>query len=163
MQQVIHEFADPPDCIVRELGDGSVRAMALGSVNANPGFLVRIYGSGEVVWVDMKDLVLYGNPGDSRDLGGTPALPMRWMKRVEKPPLGKIVRMPQVREFAPGAVRTKDGQMISFAREGYDARGTPIVLVSLYGRPDPRTDGDWRAATPDEMAQIEQLDAKEGA
>lgn len=67
MNQVIHEFQDPPDAYVRKLGWGSVRLMALGSVNANPGFLVRLYGSGDVRWVDMLDLKFAHNPGDERD------------------------------------------------------------------------------------------------
>ena len=67
MYQSIHEFQDPPDAFVRKLGWGSVRLMALGSVNANPGFLVRLYKTGMVRWVDMLDLRWSENPGDERD------------------------------------------------------------------------------------------------
>lgn len=67
MYQSIHEFQDPPDAFVRQLGWGSVRLMALGSVNTNPGFLVRLYKTGMVRWVDMLDLRFSENPGDERD------------------------------------------------------------------------------------------------
>ena len=63
------ELADPIDCFVREHGEGSIRVIVWGSVNANPGFLVRLYGSGKVLVVDQSDLRMYGNPGDPRDAG----------------------------------------------------------------------------------------------
>jgi hypothetical protein len=74
----LHEFADPFDVFVRELGEGSARVMIWGSVNANPQFLVRLYGSGKVVVVDMTDLRVAGNPGDPRD--GLPGweIPTLW-------------------------------------------------------------------------------------
>lgn len=76
----LHEFDDPFDVYVRELGEGSARLLAWGSVNANPSFLVRIYGTGELVVVDMKDLRVAGNPGDERD--GFPGwvIPPHWVK-----------------------------------------------------------------------------------
>ena len=63
----LHELADPWDCVVRDLGEGSVRLICWGSVNANPCYLVRLYGSGRLVVVDQSDLTIAGNPGDPRD------------------------------------------------------------------------------------------------
>ena len=63
----LHELADPWDCVVRDLGEGSVRLICWGSVNANPAYLVRLYGSGRLVVVDQSDLTIAGNPGDPRD------------------------------------------------------------------------------------------------
>ena len=62
-----HELSEPLDCWVRRLGEGSIRLVMAGSVNANPAFLVRLYGSGQMRWVDQNDAVVYGNPGDPRD------------------------------------------------------------------------------------------------
>lgn len=64
----LHELADPWDCVVRDLGEGSVRLLCWGSVNANPAYLVRLYGSGRLVVVDQADLTIAGNPGDPRDV-----------------------------------------------------------------------------------------------
>lgn len=61
------ELSDPMDCHVRHLGDGSIRVLMWGSVNANPQMLVRLYGSGKLVVVDMTDLRVAHNPGDPRD------------------------------------------------------------------------------------------------
>jgi hypothetical protein len=72
------ELADPLDCYVRRHGEGSVRFLCWGSVNSNPGFLVRLYGSGKMLTVDQSDLRVAGNPGDPRD--GTPGytIPDDW-------------------------------------------------------------------------------------
>jgi hypothetical protein len=61
------ELSDPWDCVVRDLGEGSVRVIVWGSVNANPAYLVRLYGSGRLAVVDQSDLRIAGNPGDPRD------------------------------------------------------------------------------------------------
>jgi hypothetical protein len=61
------ELSDPWDCTVRELGVGCVRVIVWGSINANPQYLVRLYGSGKLVVVDQSDLIIAGNPGDIRD------------------------------------------------------------------------------------------------
>jgi len=71
------ELADPIDCVVREHGEGSIRVMVWGSVNANPSFLVRLYGSGKLLVVDQSDLRTQGNPGDERDLFPLP-IPEGW-------------------------------------------------------------------------------------
>lgn len=74
----LHEFADPPDAYVRSHGEGSIRLVCWGSINANPQFLVRLYGSGKLLTVDQSDLRVAGNPGDPRD--GTPGwiVPENW-------------------------------------------------------------------------------------
>jgi hypothetical protein len=61
------ELADPLDCTVRQLGEGSIRVLVWGSVNANPQCWVRLYGTGKMVVVDQSDLTVHGNPGDPRD------------------------------------------------------------------------------------------------
>ena len=71
------ELSDPPDCVVRHHGEGSIRVMVWGSLNANPQFLVRLYGSGKVLVVDQSDLRMAGNPGDERDEGGL-QIPEDW-------------------------------------------------------------------------------------
>jgi len=73
------ELADPIDCVVREHGEGSIRVMVWGSVNANPQFLVRLYGSGKLLVVDQSDLRTQGNPGDERDLFPLP-IPEGWTR-----------------------------------------------------------------------------------
>lgn len=62
------ELSDPMDCSVRDLGEGSIRVLMWGSVNANPQCWVRLYGSGRMVVVDQSDLTVQGNPGDARDV-----------------------------------------------------------------------------------------------
>lgn len=69
------ELADPMDCVVRQLGEGSIRVLMWGSVNANPAFLVRLYGSGRLVVADMSDVRVAHNPGDPRD---GMAIPEEW-------------------------------------------------------------------------------------
>lgn len=61
------ELADPVDCTVRQLGEGSIRVLMWGSVNSNPALLIRLYGSGKLIVADMTDVRVHGNPGDSRD------------------------------------------------------------------------------------------------
>lgn len=63
------ELADPIDCYVREHGEGSIRILVWGSLNANPQCWVRLYGSGKMLVVDQSDLRTNGNPGDPRDAG----------------------------------------------------------------------------------------------
>jgi len=77
------ELADPIDCVVREHGEGSIRVMVWGSVNANPQFLVRLYGSGKLLVVDQSDLRTQGNPGDERDIFPLP-IPEGWEKPTPK-------------------------------------------------------------------------------
>jgi hypothetical protein len=74
------ELADPIDCVVREHGEGSIRVMVWGSVNSNPQFLVRLYGSGKLLVVDQSDLRTQGNPGDERDIFPLP-IPEGWEPR----------------------------------------------------------------------------------
>ena len=73
-----HELGEPLDCYVRKLGEGSIRLVMAGSVNANVGCWVRLYGSGQMRWVDQSDLIVYGNPGDPRDGRLCPQLPEGW-------------------------------------------------------------------------------------
>ena len=77
------ELSDPPDCVVRHHGEGSIRVMVWGSLNSNPQFLVRLYGSGKVLVVDQSDLRMAGNPGDERDEGGL-QIPEDWNKSEPK-------------------------------------------------------------------------------
>ena len=71
------ELADPLDCVVRHHGEGSIRVMVWGSLNANPQCWVRLYGSGKMLVVDQSDLRVSGNPGDERDEGGL-SIPEDW-------------------------------------------------------------------------------------
>jgi hypothetical protein len=71
------ELQDPMDCVVRHHGDGSIRVIVWGSINANPAYLVRLYGSGKLLVVDQSDLLVYGNPGDARDHAGL-TIPPHW-------------------------------------------------------------------------------------
>jgi len=73
------ELADPIDCEVRDHGEGSIRVLVWGSLNANPQCWVRLYGSGKMLVVDQSDLRTHGNPGDERDTGG-PHIPSGWQR-----------------------------------------------------------------------------------
>jgi hypothetical protein len=73
------ELQDQMDCVVRQHGEGSIRVIVWGSVNANPQMLVRLYGSGRMLVVDQSDLVVNGNPGDPRDANG-PTIPKEWKR-----------------------------------------------------------------------------------
>lgn len=66
-QQTMLELSDPPDAQVRGHGACSVRIVVAGSLNANPGFICRQYGTGKVFLADMLDVRLEPNPGDPRD------------------------------------------------------------------------------------------------
>ncbi len=81
----ILEVNDPLDCYVRELGEASIRFIVWGSLNSNPQFLVRLYGSGEMRVADMTDVRVYGNPGDKRDGKLIPPIPYGWEKQEELP------------------------------------------------------------------------------
>ena len=100
------ELSYPPDCVVRHHGEGSIRVMVWGSLNANPQFLVRLYGSGKVLVVDQSDLRMAGNPGDERDEGGL-QIPEDWAKPSRpaepvdpRPPLSERVPLPYGRSPA---------------------------------------------------------------
>ncbi len=73
-----HELSEPLDCYVRRLGEGFIRLVMAGSVNSNPGCWVRLYGSGQMRWVDQSDLITYGNPGDPRGGRLCPPIPEGW-------------------------------------------------------------------------------------
>lgn len=77
VNQWMLELQDPPDCTVRHHGDGSIRVIVWGSLNSNPSYLVRLYGSGKLLVVDQSDLRVYGNPGDPRDTPGW-SIPDDW-------------------------------------------------------------------------------------
>lgn len=80
------ELADPIDCYVRGHGEGSIRFLVWGSLNANPSCWVRLYGTGKMLTVRQEDLRTAGDPGDVRD--GTPGwvIPEGW---EPKPKEGK--------------------------------------------------------------------------
>ena len=79
VNQWMLELSDPIDCEVRDHGEGSIRVLVWGSLNANPQCWVRLYGSGKMLVVDQSDLRTHGNPGDERDLGG-PHIPSHWRR-----------------------------------------------------------------------------------
>jgi len=79
VNQWMLELQDPPDCVVRHHGEGSIRVMVWGSLNANPQLWVRLYGSGRMLVVDQSDLLTSGNPGDPRDANG-PTIPKEWKR-----------------------------------------------------------------------------------
>ena len=61
MTQSIHEIQDPFD-VETPLGYGTALFLIAGSMHANPGFIVRLYESGELRTVDQNDVKVYGNP-----------------------------------------------------------------------------------------------------
>jgi hypothetical protein len=67
MIQTIHEVLNPFDVVVRELGDAVVLFLFSGSISSNPQFLVRIYKTGELRVVDIRDCLMYGDPGNKFD------------------------------------------------------------------------------------------------
>ena len=79
VNQWMLELQDPMDCVVRQHGEGSIRVIVWGSVNANPAYLVRLYGSGRMLVVDQSDLLVQGNPGDPRDARGL-TIPKDWTR-----------------------------------------------------------------------------------
>ena len=68
------------DCYVRAHGEGSVRVLCWGSLNANPQAWVRLYGSGKMLVVDQADLRVAGNPGDPRDDPAGYVIPDDWRR-----------------------------------------------------------------------------------
>jgi hypothetical protein len=69
MTQSIHEIQDQFD-VQTPLGYGTALFLIAGSMHANPGFIVRLYESGELRTVDQNDVKVYGNPmtGNGWDL-----------------------------------------------------------------------------------------------
>ena len=69
MIQTIHEVTDQFD-VETPLGYGVVLFLFSGSIHSNPSFMVRLYDSGELRVVDMRDLRVYGNPTAGEKLAG---------------------------------------------------------------------------------------------
>lgn len=61
MTQTIHEIQDQFDCVT-PLGEGTALFLIAGSMHANPHFIVRLYGTGELRSFDQNDVKVYGNP-----------------------------------------------------------------------------------------------------
>lgn len=74
------ELQDTWDCYVRAHGEGNVRLIVWGSVNSNPSYLVRLYGSGKLLVVDQSDLRIAGNPGEVRDDPAGYVIPDDWRR-----------------------------------------------------------------------------------
>ena len=67
VNQTMLELNDPFD-VETPLGYGVAMVLFSGSINSNPSFLVRIYGTGELRVVDMRDVKVYGNPSSGDTL-----------------------------------------------------------------------------------------------
>ena len=67
MIQTVHEITDPFD-VDTPLGYGVAMFMFPGSINSNPSFMVRIYETGILRVVDMRDIKVYGNPSSGDTL-----------------------------------------------------------------------------------------------
>lgn len=65
--QTVHEIQDPFD-VKTPLGDGVAMFLFTGSISSNPSFLVKIYHTGELRVVDMRDCTAYGNPSAGEKL-----------------------------------------------------------------------------------------------
>jgi hypothetical protein len=77
--QTILEVSNPFDVYVRHKGDGMVKFIILGSTSCNPQYIVRLYGSGNHLVVDMTDLKEYGMPSQELDLD----IPESWMPQIK--------------------------------------------------------------------------------
>jgi len=67
MTQTIHEISDQFD-VDTPLGYGVVLFLFSGSIHSNPSFMVRLYHSGELRVIDMRDIKVYGNPTSGEKL-----------------------------------------------------------------------------------------------
>ena len=67
MIQTVHEITDPFD-VQTPLGYGVAMFLFVGSIHSNPSFLCKLYDTGELRVVDMRDIRVYGNPSAGEKL-----------------------------------------------------------------------------------------------